>query len=315
MQSRQQSAVFDALYTAALCAMLAGCNVGPKYLPPTMTAPPAFKESPTQFKDADGWTVAQPQDGALRGKWWEIYNEPELNSLEDQLNIDNQNIQQAFENFMEARALVREVRSQYFPTASVGGSYTRTQPSSNVGSATTTSSSGAKQTQVFSIPAGVSWEPDLWDKVRNAVRASQYNAQLSAADLENERLSEQASLAAYYFEIRGQDALQQLLNDTVEADKKDVEVEKARYDTGVDDQISLVEAQTTLESAESAATNAGVARAQYEHAIAMLVGKQASSFSIPVRASNDAPTSQPRSGAWPRRMRRLGLLMQPIILL
>jgi NodT family efflux transporter outer membrane factor (OMF) lipoprotein len=293
MQSRQQSAVFDALYTAALCAMLAGCNVGPKYLPPTMTAPPAFKESPTQFKDADGWTVAQPQDGALRGKWWEIYNEPELNSLEDQLNIDNQNIQQAFENFMEARALVREVRSQYFPTASVGGSYTRTQPSSNVGSATTTSSSGAKQTQVFSIPAGVSWEPDLWDKVRNAVRASQYNAQLSAADLENERLSEQASLAAYYFEIRGQDALQQLLNDTVEADKKDVEVEKARYDTGVDDQISLVEAQTTLESAESAATNAGVARAQYEHAIAMLVGKQASSFSIPVRALTTAPPPIP----------------------
>jgi NodT family efflux transporter outer membrane factor (OMF) lipoprotein len=293
MQSRQQSAVFDALYTAALCAMLAGCNVGPKYLPPTMTAPPAFKESPTQFKDADGWTVAQPQDGALRGKWWEIYNEPELNSLEDQLNIDNQNIQQAFENFMEARALVREVRSQYFPTASVGGSYTRTQPSSNVGSATTTSSSGAKQTQVFSIPAGVSWEPDLWDKVRNAVRASQYNAQLSAADLENERLSEQASLAAYYFEIRGQDALQQLLNDTVEADKKDVEVEKARYDTGVDDQISLVEAQTTLESAESAATNAGVARAQYEHAIAMLVGKQASTFSIPVEPRTTAPPPIP----------------------
>jgi NodT family efflux transporter outer membrane factor (OMF) lipoprotein len=194
---------------------------------------------------------------------------------------------------MEARALVREVRSQYFPTASVGGSYTRTQPSSNVGSATTTSSSGAKQTQVFSIPAGVSWEPDLWDKVRNAVRASQYNAQLSAADLENERLSEQASLAAYYFEIRGQDALQQLLNDTVEADKKDVEVEKARYDTGVDDQISLVEAQTTLESAESAATNAGVARAQYEHAIAMLVGKQASTFSIPVEPRTTAPPPIP----------------------
>jgi NodT family efflux transporter outer membrane factor (OMF) lipoprotein len=293
MQSRQQSAVFDALYTAALCAMLAGCNVGPKYLPPTMTAPPAFKESPTQFKDADGWTVAQPQDGALRGKWWEIYNEPELNSLEDQLNIDNQNIQQAFENFMEARALVREVRSQYFPTASVGGSYTRTQPSSNVGSATTTSSSGAKQTQVFSIPAGVSWEPDLWDKVRNAVRASQYNAQLSAADLENERLSEQASLAAYYFEIRGQDALQKILNETVEADRKALEVMRANYDTGVGDQISVVEAQTTLESAQSSALNLGIARAQYEHAIAMLVGKQASTFSIPVEPRTTAPPPIP----------------------
>jgi NodT family efflux transporter outer membrane factor (OMF) lipoprotein len=293
MQFRQMPKAWSVLSAALLCSLLAGCNVGPKYVPPAVTAPAAFKESPAQFKESNGWTVAQPQDATLRGKWWEIYNEPELNSLEDQLNIDNQNIQQAFENFMEARALVREVRSQYFPTASVGGSYTRTQPSSNVGSATTTSSSGAKQTQVFSIPAGVSWEPDLWDKVRNAVRASQYNAQLSAADLENERLSEQASLAAYYFEIRGQDALQQLLNDTVEADKKDVEVEKARYDTGVDDQISLVEAQTTLESAESAATNAGVARAQYEHAIAMLVGKQASTFSIPVEPRTTAPPPIP----------------------
>jgi NodT family efflux transporter outer membrane factor (OMF) lipoprotein len=194
---------------------------------------------------------------------------------------------------MEARALVREVRSQYFPTASVGGSYTRTQPSSNVGSATTTSSSGAKQTQVFSIPAGVSWEPDLWDKVRNAVRASQYNAQLSAADLENERLSEQASLAAYYFEIRGQDALQKILNETVEADRKALEVMRANYDTGVGDQISVVEAQTTLESAQSSALNLGIARAQYEHAIAMLVGKQASAFSIPVEPRTTAPPPIP----------------------
>jgi NodT family efflux transporter outer membrane factor (OMF) lipoprotein len=125
------------------------------------------------------------------------------------------------------------------------------------------------------------------------VRASQYSAQLSAADLENERLTEQASLAEYYFEIRGQDALQQLLNDTVDADKKAVESEKARYDNGVDDQISLVEAQTTLESAQSAAINAGIARAQYEHAIAMLVGKQASSFFIPVRPLTTAPPPIP----------------------
>ena len=146
---------------------------------------------------------------------------------------------------------------------------------------------------MFSIPADVSWEPDLWDKVRNAVRASQYSAQLSAADLENERLTEQASLAEYYFEIRGQDALQQLLNDTVDDDKKAVESEKARYDNGVDDRISLVEAQTTLHSAESAATNVGIARAQYEHAIAMLVGKPASSFSIPVRPLTTAPPPIP----------------------
>jgi len=273
--------------------MLAGCNVGPRYLPPAITAPSAFKESPTQFKESGGWTVAQPEDAALRGKWWEIYNEPELNELEDQLNIDNQNIRQAFENFMEARALVREARSQYFPTVSVGGSYTRSRSSSNVGSAAGSGTTTGKQSQVFSIPAGVSWEPDLWDKVRNAVRASQYEAQLSAADLENERLTEQASLAEYFFQIRGQDALQKILNDTVDADKKALEIAKTRYDTGVDDQISLVEAQSTLESAQSAAINIGIARAQYEHAIAMLVGKPASTFSIPVEATTSAPPAIP----------------------
>jgi NodT family efflux transporter outer membrane factor (OMF) lipoprotein len=266
-----------------------------------MTAPAAFKESPTQFKETDGWTVAQPQDATLRGKWWEIYNDPELNALEEQLNIDNQNIRESFENFMEARALVREARAQYFPTISIGPSYTRSQSSSNIsngsspgGSSTTSSSSsGGKQSQVFALPLEASWEPDLWDKVRNTVRANQYNAQLSAADLENERLTEQASLAEYFFEIRGQDALQKILNDTVETDKQDVAAEQARYDTGVDDQISLVQAQTNLASAQSAATNLGIARAQYEHAIAMLIGKPAPSFSIPVKPVTTVPPPIP----------------------
>jgi len=288
VQSRQPFATLRALQAAALCAMLAGCNVGPKYVPPTVTAPPAFKESPTQFKETEGWTVAQPQDAVLRGKWWEIYNDPELNALEEQLNIDNQNIREAFQNFMEARALVREARAQFFPTVSVGSSYTRSQTSSTLGSG-----GSGQQSQVFSLPGEVSWEPDLWGKIRNTVRASQYAAQLSAADLENERLSEQASLAVYFFEIRGQDALQKILNDTVDADKKALDSEQARYDTGVDDQISLVESQTTLASAQSLAINIGIARAQYEHAIAMLVGKPASTFSIPVRPFTTAPPPIP----------------------
>jgi NodT family efflux transporter outer membrane factor (OMF) lipoprotein len=183
---------------------------------------------------------------------------------------------------------VREARSQYFPTIGVGGSYTRSRTSSNIGSASSSGTTGGEQTQVFSLPADVSWEPDLWDKVRNTVRASQYSAQLSAADLVNERLTEQASLAQYFFEIRGQDALQILLNETVEADKKAVKVVRASYDAGVGDQISVVEAQVTLESAQSAAINLGIARAQYEHAIAMLIGKPASTFSIPVVAKTSA---------------------------
>ncbi len=291
--SRKTIATLLALYAAAICLVLSGCNVGPKYLPPTMTAPSAYKESPAQFKETDGWAVAQPQDATLRGKWWEIYSEPELNALEEQLNIDNQNIRQAFENFMEARTLVREARSHYFPTVSIGGSYTRSRASSNVGSASSTGGSGGQQSQLFSLPGDISWEPDLWDKVRNTVRASQYTAQLNAADLENERLTEQASLAQYFFEIRGQDALQQILNGTVEADKKALEVIRSAYDTGVADQISVVEAQTTLKSAQSAAINIGIARAQYEHAIAMLIGKPASAFSIPVEPRTSAPPPIP----------------------
>jgi NodT family efflux transporter outer membrane factor (OMF) lipoprotein len=301
-QTRNVSAAFSAVSIAALCAMLAGCNVGPKYAPPATTAPPAYKESPEQFKEtgdqAKGeWTVAQPQDAALRGKWWEIYNEPDLNALEEQLNVDNQNIREAFENFMEARALVREARSQYFPTVTIGPSYTRSQSSSNVGGGGASSSgSGAQsgqQSQVFSLPGEVSWEPDLWGRVRNLVRSSQYTAQATAADLENERLTEQASLAEYFFEIRGQDALQKILDDAVDADKKSLDAEQGRYDTGVDDQISLVQAQTTLAAAQSAAINNHIARAQFEHAIAMLIGKPASEFSIPVMPKTTAPPPIP----------------------
>jgi NodT family efflux transporter outer membrane factor (OMF) lipoprotein len=133
------------------------------------------------------------------------------------------------------------------------------------------------------LPFDVSWEPDLWGKVRNAIHEQQYNAQLSEADLENERLTEQASLAEFFFEIRGQDALQKLLDDTVVADKKALELAQARYETGVDDRISVAEAESTLESVQSQATNLGVARAQFEHAIAVLVGTNPSEFSIPVK--------------------------------
>jgi NodT family efflux transporter outer membrane factor (OMF) lipoprotein len=295
-QTRNASTAFFAAFAAVLCAMLAGCNVGPKYVPPKMTAPPAYKESPTQFKETEetsGWTVAQPQDATLRGKWWEIYNEPDLNALEEQLNIDNQNIREAFENFMEARSLVREARSQLFPTLSVGPSYTRSQSSSNLGSGAIASNESGKQSQVFSLPGEVSWEPDLWGKVRNTIHASQYTAQVSAADLANERLTEQASLAEYFFEIRGQDALQTILDAAVEADKQSLDAERGRYDTGVDDQVSLVQAQTTLASAQSAAINNKIARAQFEHAIATLIGKPASEFSIPAVAKTSAPPPIP----------------------
>ncbi len=289
------------LCASALSLMLSGCVVGPKYHPPATQAPAAvYKESPTQFKETEGWTVAQPADAQLRGKWWEIFNDPELNALEEQLDINNQNIKQYFENFMEARAIVRQARSQYFPTISVGPSATRAGASTNSNgtnntntSGTTSSSRSRVNASLFTLPVEASWEPDLWGKVRNTVRASQYAAQVSAADLENERLTEQSSLAEYFFEIRGQDQLQQIYNDTVEADRKALELTRALYESGVDDQISVVEAETTLQSVEAEATNVGIARAQYEHAIAVLIGKPPSTFSIPVKPMTVAPPPIP----------------------
>jgi NodT family efflux transporter outer membrane factor (OMF) lipoprotein len=299
------------LATAVLCLALTGCVVGPKYKPPSAAqSPPAYKEAnvpahqpaanvetapdPTLGGLGD-WKVANPQDALPRGKWWEIYNNPELNALEDQLNIDNQNIKQFFENFMAARALVRQARSQFFPTATVGFNYSRSRGSPNLGNniGATGTTSGNGSTGLIDLPFDVSWEPDLWGKVRNTVRQAQYSAQVSAADLENERLTEQAGLATFFFELRGQDALQQILDATVVQDQKALDFNKSQYDLGLTDRISVVQAETTLESAQAQATNLGIARAQYEHAIALLVGKPASEFSIPVKPVLTTPPPIP----------------------
>ncbi|MHB1674919.1 MAG: efflux transporter outer membrane subunit [Acidobacteriaceae bacterium] len=277
---------------ALLSCVVTGCTVGPKYHAPVTQAPTVYKESPAQpHQDAGPWTVAQPQDAMLRGNWWEVFHEPELNALEDQLNIDNQTIKQYFQNFMEARAMVGEARALYFPTATGAPSFSRSLSSGNLTNSTT--ANAGKLFTIYQLPATVSWEPDVWGRVRNTVHAAEYNAQVSAADLENERLSEQVALAEYYFEIHGQDALVRLYAETVDADRKTLALTQTLYETGVDDKVSVVEAQSTLQSAESAATNLGILRAQYEHAIAVLVGKQASNFSIPVRPLTVAPPPIP----------------------
>src|SRR5437868_4066722 len=282
---------------AAFVLILAGCSVGPRYRPPVTQAPSVYKQSPAKFKESetDVWKVAEPSDAMLRGNWWEIFNDPELNALEEQLNIDNQNIKQFFQNFMAARAIVREARAQLFPTATASPAYRRSGSSANLGSSfsfSTGARSGLTST-LYSFPADVSWTADLWGKIRKTVQEEQYLAQLSAADLENERLTEQASLATFFFEIRGQDALQKVLNETVEADKKSLELTRAQYDAGITDQISVVQAQVTLESVQATAISLGIARAQFEHAIAVLLGKPASEFSIPVRPMTTAPPPIP----------------------
>ncbi len=293
-----------------LCVMLTGCTVGPKYHPPAIQPPPAFKEAPppgptsnppqaqqnnqgngTQDNTTETWTVAQPADEKIRGDWWAIFKEPELNDLETQLNINNQNLKLYFENYMEARALVGEARALYFPTVSFGPSYTRGKSSGSLNSGS--SFNTGKNSQIYSLPLDISWTPDLFGRIRSQVHEAQYNAQVSAADLENERLVEQADLANFYFEIRGQDALIQLFTQTVAQYQKSLDLTQAQYDTGVGDQISVVEARTTLQSAQASLTNLGILRAQYEHAIAVLIGKEASGFSLPPRPITTAPPPIP----------------------
>ncbi len=287
-----------AAVTLIAIALLSGCNVGPRYTAPAAPAAPAFKESsPAAYRAAPPgtWQPAEPQDAVLKGKWWEMFNEPELNALEDQLDINNQNIAQYFQNFMAARAQVSEARSAYFPTVTAnptltkggtGGSSTAAAVSPASG---TTTGTGATQTSVstgyttIALPIDVSWEPDLWGRVRNTVREFQYATQVSAADLENERLTEQADLAEYYFQLRGQDALQDVYNRMIAEDRQSLDLTRALFETGIDNQVAVDEAQVTLDNAEEAATGIATNRAIYEHAIAMLIGQPASSFSMPVK--------------------------------
>ena len=308
MNSRHQIGLAAAVATAL--AGLAGC-VGPAYVKPKVETPTAFKESsPAAYANADSgaWQPAQPRDAALKGKWWEAFNEPELNALEDQLNINNQNIAQFFQNFMAARAQVSIARSQYFPTLTTSPSATRTRSSraltngsttttgttgTTTGGTTTTGTSTGAPFNVFEMPFDVSWEPDLFGRVRNAVREAKYAAQVSAADLENERLTEQASLAEFYFQLRGQDALQDLYNKTIDAQKQSLDLTKVLVETGIDSPEDVAQAEVTLANTEATAVGVATNRAIYEHAIATLIGKPASDFSLPVKSLSTNMPSVP----------------------
>jgi NodT family efflux transporter outer membrane factor (OMF) lipoprotein len=291
------------LLSASIAAMLvfSGCNVGPKYHPPAVQAPAAYKEvTPENEKDIENWKTAQPSDdAALRGKWWQTFNDPELDTLEDQVNVSNQSIASAEASFMAARATVREARSQFFPTVTTGPSVTREKQSNNLkefGTSTSGSTPVATTNNAFTdydFPFDATWVPDLWGKIRNTVNASAYGAQASAADLANTRLSMQAEVAVDYFELRSQDSLKQLLDTTVQAYQESLRLTKVLYETGIDNDESVAQAETQLESTEAQDTNVGILRSQYEHAIAVLVGQPASTFSIPAEPLKTAPPPVP----------------------
>jgi NodT family efflux transporter outer membrane factor (OMF) lipoprotein len=287
--------------SVAVVTFLGGCTVGPKYQTPTINTPAAYKEvTPQNEKDIDNWKTAQPSDAAIRGKWWELFNEPELNSLEDQVNVSNQSIASAEASFQAARAMVQEARSQFFPTVTTDPSVTREKQSANLREfSTSTSGSGtpvAPTTKAFtdySFPFDATWVPDLWGRIRNTVKASAYGAQASAADLANTRLTMQAEVAVDYFELRSQDSLKQLLDSTVQAYQESLRLTQVLYKTGIDNDEAVAQAETQLESTEALDTNVGILRAQYEHAIAVLVGQPASTFSVPVESLKTSPPPIP----------------------
>jgi NodT family efflux transporter outer membrane factor (OMF) lipoprotein len=277
---------------------LAGCAVGPRYHVPTAPLPATYKESPADASGGASWKVASPQDGTRRGDWWEIFADPQLNALQEELAANNQNIAQAYQNYTAARALFDQARAQRFPTVTSSLAATRSRSSATTGPATTAGvTAGAvangRTGDDFLLPVDASWEPDLWGRVRNTVQQYRYAAQVSAADLESVRLSEHSTLAQFFFRLRGQDALQEVLDQAVAADRKMVDYARARYETGVGDRISLVEAQNALQAAEATAAGVRLTRAQYEHAIAVLLGQPPATFSLAAKPLAAVPPEIP----------------------
>ncbi|MEN3353417.1 MAG: hypothetical protein V7640_1575 [Betaproteobacteria bacterium] len=263
------------IFAASL--ILAGCTIGPNYSRPTAAAPTAYKEMA-------GWKTAEPRDDELRGNWWEIYNDPVLNGLEGEVNVSNQTLAQAEAQFRQARALVAQARAGYFPTVDLSASTSRSRAAS--------SSTGASRGVVssHSIALDASWEPDLWGRVRRTVEANVASAQASAADVESTRLSVHAELAQDYFTLRALDAQQQILEDTVQAFEASLKLTQNRYNAGVVARIDVVQAESQLRTTQAQLIDVGIARAQFEHAIAVLTGKPPAEFSL---ARAPLPTEPP----------------------
>jgi len=262
----KQAKIHRLFLLTPLLAALAACTLGPDYVRPTM--PPA----PTAFKELQGWKPAQPNELAMNGKWWEMFNDAQLNALVEQVDISNQNLAEAEANFRKAMALVQTARADYYPTLTLDGSKTRSATYSAAGKATTKDS--------YALSLNAAWEIDVWGRVRRNVESNEATAQATAADLAATRLSAQAQLAQNYLQLRVLDAQQQLLDDTVVAYQRSYQLTQNQYAAGIVAKSDVIQAQTQLKTAQAQALDNGVQRAQLEHAIALLVGQPASSFAI-----------------------------------
>ncbi len=268
-----------------------GCDKAPKYKKPPVETPPSYKElTPESFKETDGWKFARPNDDAIRGKWWEMFNDPQLNALMERATSANQSIALADANFRAARAVIKESRSQLYPRITTTPSITNSRQSSNASQSPFTPKGAVTD---YSLPIDATWEPDFWHRIRNTVKANTFEAQATAGDLENTRLSVQAELAADYFQLRAYDAQQQLLDSTVAAYEQALELTKVQFQTGIVSEEDVAQAQTQLETTRAQATDLGIQRAEFEHAIALLTGQPASMFSITFAPLNTEPPAIP----------------------
>lgn len=271
--------------SSLLVIALAGCRVGPNYVAPAPPPPPAaYKETPAN------WTVATPQDQLPRGKWWEIYQDPQLNTLEEQIAVSNQNLKLAYQQYMVARDLTRQARSGLFPTIGASATGSRQDLSKN---RPTYSSQTPSQYSDTVIEGTLSYEIDLWGQVRRQIEAARETAQASAGDLENISLSLHSELATDYFTLRGLDLQKRLLDDTVVTYQKALDLTETRFHGGVATSVDVAQAQTQLDTTRAQTIDVGVQRAQLEHAIAVLTGQPASNFSIPPSPLNATPPMIP----------------------
>jgi NodT family efflux transporter outer membrane factor (OMF) lipoprotein len=263
-----------------LAVLFAGCMVGPKYKQPAVPVTPAYKEPPPDsFKESDEWKTSHPNAEALRGNWWEIFGDSQLNALEEQVTVSNQSLKMAEARFRQARTMVRYNRAAEFPTFSVSPGiqslrFSPNQPyfPSNVG---TGSRAG------FTLPFDLNYEVDLWGRIRRSVTSAGEEAQATAADVQTVSLSIHAELAVDYFELRSADAQKRLLDDTVKAYADMVELTTSLFEGGAAPESDVVQARTQLDTARVQDTDIGVMRSEYEHAIAILIGKPPANFGLP----------------------------------
>jgi NodT family efflux transporter outer membrane factor (OMF) lipoprotein len=261
----------------------ASCNLAPKYQRPPATVPAAFKEAPSGADAAAAWKPAGAKVDAIRPDWWELYGDPELNALEQQVRISNQTIRGAEANFRVSRALVVQARASLFPSASVSPAVTRSRSSQTYSSSGTGGGSGVAANN-FDLPLDASYTVDLWGRIRNSVAASEFSAQAGAADLAAAVLSTQAALAEDYFELRALDEQRRILTETVESYRQTLDLVASLVRNGIDSDEDLAIAQSQYDTVVTQATDVGVSRAQYEHAIAVLIGKPPATLSIAAAA-------------------------------